>query len=230
MRLAVVKGQNRSYQRVKCTFGVASKHHKMMWVDVTDSDFLQVNLFTNLESPLLVKRAKTKLLIALFVRMTTLMKLSDRHCSKCKKLKPVGSFYKDKSKPTGFRPSCKECDKPYAKAYRNSNKERYAASHKTWRKKNRKQRRPKLSAELIRIRTAKSTDIWRKKNVLKTRVHKKVAVALKSGWLLKMLCHICDSPNSHAHHEDYSKPLEVHWLCPKHHKERHVELKAEKCG
>jgi len=39
MRVALIKGRDRSYQRVKCTYGVASKHYKMIWVDVTDTDF-----------------------------------------------------------------------------------------------------------------------------------------------------------------------------------------------
>jgi len=31
----------------------------------------------------------------------------------------------------------------------------------------------------------------------------------------------------HAHHEDYSLPLEVIWLCQFHHIQRHMELKLE---
>lgn len=41
------------------------------------------------------------------------------------------------------------------------------------------------------------------------------------GRLERQPCKVCGIPNAQAHHEDYSKPLEVHWLCPKHHKEAH---------
>jgi hypothetical protein len=27
----------------------------------------------------------------------------------------------------------------------------------------------------------------------------------------------CGKPNAHAHHEDYSQPLLIKWLCPEHH-------------
>jgi hypothetical protein len=48
--------------------------------------------------------------------------------------------------------------------------------------------------------------------------------ALKDGRLTKGPCERgpdgC-SGKIHAHHDDYSKPLEVRWLCQKHHGEEH---------
>lgn len=38
--------------------------------------------------------------------------------------------------------------------------------------------------------------------------------------LAKQLCEKC-GVKAEAHHEDYSKPLEVRWLCKKHHAEAH---------
>jgi hypothetical protein len=37
-------------------------------------------------------------------------------------------------------------------------------------------------------------------------------------------CVVCKNPISHAHHEDYSKPLKVIWLCPFHHKQQHAKV------
>lgn len=52
----------------------------------------------------------------------------------------------------------------------------------------------------------------------------RVHYAIKSGKIQKPQC--CSSCNSsgllHAHHNDYSKPLEVVWLCPLCHGETHI--------
>lgn len=36
---------------------------------------------------------------------------------------------------------------------------------------------------------------------------------LRRGKLQKLTCEHCGSEDSQMHHEDYSKPLEVMWLC-----------------
>lgn len=41
--------------------------------------------------------------------------------------------------------------------------------------------------------------------------------ALKTGKLVRGKCEVCKSENVQAHHADYSKPLDVRWLCPLHH-------------
>jgi hypothetical protein len=43
--------------------------------------------------------------------------------------------------------------------------------------------------------------------------------ALRDGRIVKVPCEICGNPKSQAHHDDYSKPLEVRWLCFTHHRE-----------
>lgn len=49
-----------------------------------------------------------------------------------------------------------------------------------------------------------------------------VAYAIKVGKLSKSCCEVCGkTEHIHAHHDDYSKPLQVKWLCPKHHSEWH---------
>lgn len=48
---------------------------------------------------------------------------------------------------------------------------------------------------------------------------------LKRGKLEKKSCEICGDPNVEMHHNDYSKPLEVRWLCRKHHMDNHKIFK-----
>lgn len=45
--------------------------------------------------------------------------------------------------------------------------------------------------------------------------------AVYSGKIQRLPCEKCGNPNTHAHHHDYSKPLEVRWLCALHHKKEH---------
>lgn len=56
-----------------------------------------------------------------------------------------------------------------------------------------------------------------------SKAHSLVAAAIRNGVLVPQPCRICGK-KAIAHHEDYSKPLEVDWLCHKHHRERHAEL------
>jgi hypothetical protein len=46
--------------------------------------------------------------------------------------------------------------------------------------------------------------------------------ALRSGKISRHPCAICGGEPAHKHHDDYSKPLDVIWLCPKHHKQMHL--------
>ena len=66
---------------------------------------------------------------------------------------------------------------------------------------------------------------WQKKNPEKRAVHIIVGNAIRSGKITKSPCERCGKLKGvHAHHEDYSKPFDVMWLCKKHHGERHREI------
>jgi ribosomal protein S27AE len=44
---------------------------------------------------------------------------------------------------------------------------------------------------------------------------------VRTGKLVPQPCEVCGAINVHAHHDDYSKPLEVRWLCPEDHSHVH---------
>jgi len=45
--------------------------------------------------------------------------------------------------------------------------------------------------------------------------------AIRDGNLKRLPCKICGIEPTHGHHTNYSKPLEVDWLCTFHHLEIH---------
>ena len=51
-----------------------------------------------------------------------------------------------------------------------------------------------------------------------------VRSAIRAGKMKRSPCEVCGIAKSHAHHEDYSKPLDVMWLCPLHHAAHHPRL------
>lgn len=61
-------------------------------------------------------------------------------------------------------------------------------------------------------------------NPLKFRARDSVKRAVKSGRLIRLPCQTCGEVESHAHHEDYLKPLDVEWLCHSCHELRHHPL------
>lgn len=64
------------------------------------------------------------------------------------------------------------------------------------------------------------------RNPEKRAAHIIVGNAVRDGKLHKQPCEVCGAADVHAHHDDYSKPLNVRWLCPSHHSEHHKEHAA----
>jgi ribosomal protein S27AE len=54
------------------------------------------------------------------------------------------------------------------------------------------------------------------------RASARVAYALRAGYLTRKPCERCGAEKVHAHHEDYTKPLDVMWLCQSCHMKHHL--------
>lgn len=59
----------------------------------------------------------------------------------------------------------------------------------------------------------------------KTLARQAVQRALRSGELERKPCEVCGNEKADAHHDDYDKPIDVRWLCRKHHAEHHRKFK-----
>lgn len=47
---------------------------------------------------------------------------------------------------------------------------------------------------------------------------------IASGRMTRLPCEVCGTEPTEGHHDDYSKPLDVRWLCKKHHREHHARV------
>lgn len=62
------------------------------------------------------------------------------------------------------------------------------------------------------------------RNPHKIAARQMVRCAIVCGVLVKKACERCENSKAEAHHDDYTKPLEVKWLCHRCHRIRHQEL------
>jgi hypothetical protein len=60
----------------------------------------------------------------------------------------------------------------------------------------------------------------------KVRAHRKVAYEIQMGRLTRKPCTVCATTvRVHAHHDDYSKPLQITWMCQPCHNRQHAEAR-----
>ena len=117
---------------------------------------------------------------------------------------------------------CKDCWRAYVKAnrlaraeqYREYERRRANAPHRVEARKAYAQT-PEGKAAASRAKRA-----FIERNPLKRAAHVAVGNALRDGRLVRQPCEVCGE-RAQAHHDDYSKPLEVRWLCTTHHAEWH---------
>jgi len=155
-------------------------------------------------------------------------------CSGCGLNKPLSEYYRHADCKDGHVATCKTCcsKKQHRYLARPEIKQRKAASDKTYRIEHRERRRIIVNRwnKTLKGRASgkASADKRTPLNRYKAQAYSKVKRALKSGKLIKMPCMICGSTNRiHGHHDSYDKPLDVTWLCPLHHVERHRGLVQE---
>lgn len=151
---------------------------------------------------------------------------TSKTCFKCSRFLPLSEFYPHPQMADGHLNKCKDCNKrdtnnrvarkkldpnwliqEAARCREKENRRRQSDGY---------QANPQHSADKNRNYEAKFP--------FKKKAHGIVCNAIRSGLLTRQSCGICGAYKTEAHHEDYSKPLDVVWLCKKHHMARHVEI------
>jgi hypothetical protein len=112
------------------------------------------------------------------------------------------------------RAVCKSCYNEQCAAYRDRTKDARRAHD---RKRNATEER-RIATDAYRIRNPKQ---WNAKSLL--------AYHVKVGNVKPQPCLICGA-KAEAHHPDYDAPLDVVWLCPKHHRQTHALARSLEAG
>lgn len=136
--------------------------------------------------------------------------MNTKVCFKCKCEKSIDDFYKHPGMTDGHVNKCKECNKKDVHIHRKNNLEAI--------------RKYDIERSKLPDRKKSSSISNKKRKQLhperKSAVHK-VNYAISTGALVRQPCFICGD-KAQGHHPDYSRPLDVVWLCPTHHYEAHA--------
>ena len=138
-----------------------------------------------------------------------------KRCFKCGETKVLSRFYKANGNKDGRSGKCKECTKKDSIANRRRNIDYYREYDR-----NRSKLPHRVNANTSRTR------VYRKSNPEKYIAHCKINNAIRDGRAHKKPCAVCGTQERiEAHHFDYSRPLEVIWLCSEHHTAVHLGMK-----
>lgn len=163
-----------------------------------------------------------------------------KKCSKCGEVKPLDAFSLHSSGPLGHHSWCKACVAEYDKITRAQRREYYRERRRLYRAVDPEETRHKRT----KYRKDNRAKISRyQKEYGKRRPKQRHAILLANeakhtGELQRPeCCEICHRNTTlQMHHQNYSRPLEVNWLCRQCHATIHVavrdlqEIASEQCS
>ena len=145
-----------------------------------------------------------------------------RACTKCGDEKPLTDFYKHPHAPNGRASKCIECTKADVRANRAQRIEYYRQYDRARAKlPHRKEGRAEYARQNPRPRPESDPQ--------KRAARVMIGNALRDGKIVKSPeCEVCSQPaDTRGHHDDYSKPLDVIWVCTACHALIHAYWRAQ---
>lgn len=152
-----------------------------------------------------------------------------KQCKTCGERKALDDFYKCAAARDGREGTCKACRVARDADWQRQNPDRVATKVGRWRKSNPdrvsgynkkfRQERPEVAAD--------NAARYKERHPEKASASRRVREAVERGHLEKPDC--CEDCGGEfppdrldGHHDDYSRPLEVRWLCRQCHVDRHA--------
>ena len=153
----------------------------------------------------------------------------NKRCFKCHCLKPLDDFYRHPQMADGHLNKCKECAKADVNKNRAANLEYYQEYDRNRFQYDLERRSLQLDKmrEWARNNPEKLAEVksqWADRNPEKTNCKNLLNNAVRDGKVIKTYsCQFCGTSGVtiHGHHPDYTKPLEVMWLCAACHSRQH---------
>lgn len=138
-------------------------------------------------------------------------------CNACRRQFPLTSFYAQPGAGDGRGGSCKNCVKTHVRAnraeniehYREFDRQRADLPHRV------AGRKEYAQTDRGKERVAAGSKAWAKRHPEQRKAHVALNNALRDKRIIRPdRCDDCQNPGAvHGHHDDYTKPLIVRWLC-----------------
>lgn len=142
-----------------------------------------------------------------------------KDCIECGVRKEFDAYWKNAASNDGYCSKCIDCMKAYL-AKRKEAKDKLMPPGWKQKTKDMTAYRHEWAKKNPGYATRKKKEWW-DRNKDRLAIKDKVRYAVRTGKLIKLPCIVCGSLEVEAHHPDYSKPLDVIWLCKTHHHEVH---------
>lgn len=149
------------------------------------------------------------------------MSTTVKTCFKCLEDKPLSEFYRHSQMGDGYLNKCKVCTRRDVNENREKNRDYYIWYDRIRANDPHRVEARKEYAEKHRHLSKKRKSEWAARNTHKRKAHLLVQRAVQRGIIERKQCEVCGDERAQAHHDDYTKPLEVRWLCTTHHGEHH---------
>jgi hypothetical protein len=144
-----------------------------------------------------------------------------KQCRICGQEKSLNEFYKQNDMADGHRSECKACTRKNTRLRYITNPNKKREIDRKWYLANKEKRRlitqkwMRANPDKVKSQIGRYSEKVKAKNALNN--------AIYLGRISKPeICSVCGCTGIiHGHHTDYSKPLEVIWLCPQCHSNVH---------
>ena len=135
--------------------------------------------------------------------------MTEKTCNKCCKAKPLAEFHIKRKHPDGLAYICKDCSRLYAEEYNKKNRVKGYWRNRNWRLAN--PEKANAMCRKYRQKGKRPAQEYDKKR----RAVNKLNHEIHAGRITRPShCSQCNARGLiEGHHEDYSKPLDVIWLC-----------------